>query len=99
MHLFYPVRQMRGNPLDGEVAALRVELADDDARIAPENRVESLGDSLECEPQFDGIVVSLAKPAVSDLCELNGVERTETTDMLEYRLFAHARGVGIPRGE
>ncbi|ADE03342.1 hypothetical protein [Haloferax volcanii] len=84
MYLSHPVRRMRDDPLDDEVAALRVEPADDDARTALESRVESLGGSLERELQFGGIVVSLAEPAVSDLCELDGIERIETVDTLGY---------------
>ncbi|WP_430638976.1 hypothetical protein [Haloferax volcanii] len=83
MYLSHPVRRMRDDPLDDEVAALRVEPADD-ARAALESRVESLGGSLERELQFGGIVVSLAESAVSDLCELDGIERIETVDTLGY---------------
>ncbi|ELK45460.1 hypothetical protein G3A49_16535 [Haloferax volcanii] len=83
MYLSHPVRRMRDDPLDDEVAALRVE-PDDDARAALESRVESLGGSLERELQFGGIVVSLAESAVSDLCELDGIERIETVDTLGY---------------
>ncbi|ELZ55267.1 hypothetical protein C458_11730 [Haloferax sp. ATCC BAA-644] len=75
---------MRDDPLDDEVAALRVEPADDDARTALESRVESLGGSLERELQFGGVVVTLAESAVSDLCELEGIERIETVDTLGY---------------
>nr|WP_229722445.1 hypothetical protein [Haloferax sulfurifontis] len=74
---------MRDDPLDGEVVALRVEPADD-AREALETRVESLGGSLERELRFGGVVVSLAESAVSDLCELDGIERIETADTLGY---------------
>ncbi|MBC9987251.1 hypothetical protein E4P24_12875 [Haloferax sp. AS1] len=84
MYLSHPVRRMRDDPLDDAVAALRVEPADDDARAALESRVESLGGSLERELQFGGIVVSLAESAVSDLCELDGIERIETIDTLGY---------------
>ncbi|ELZ91116.1 hypothetical protein [Haloferax sulfurifontis] len=83
MYLSHPVRRMRDDPLDGEVVALRVEPADD-AREALETRVESLGGSLERELRFGGVVVSLAESAVSDLCELDGIERIETADTLGY---------------
>ncbi|AKU08583.1 PIN domain-containing protein [Haloferax gibbonsii] len=84
MYLSHPVRRMRDDPLDDEVAELRVEPADDDARAALETRVESLGGSLERELRFGGVVVSLAESAVTDLCELDGIERIETVDTLGY---------------
>jgi len=75
---------MRDDPLDDAVTELRVEPAADDARAALETRVESLGGSIERELRFGGVVVSLAESAVSDLCELDGIERIETADTLGY---------------
>ncbi|MFC7128349.1 hypothetical protein [Haloferax chudinovii] len=84
MYLSHPVRRMRDDPLDDAVTELRVEPAADDARAALETRVESLGGSIERELRFGGVVVSLAESAVSDLCELDGIERIETADTLGY---------------
>ncbi|WP_416840819.1 hypothetical protein [Haloferax sp. DFSO52] len=84
MYLSHPVRRMRDNPFDDETAELRVEPVDDDARIALDNRVASLGGSVEKELQFGGVVVVLPESDVAALCELDGIERIETVDTLGY---------------
>ncbi|KAB1198599.1 MULTISPECIES: hypothetical protein [Haloferax] len=84
MYLSHPVRRMRDDPFDDETAELRVEPADDDARVALDDHVESLGGSIEKELQFGGVVVVLPESEVAALCELDGLERIETVDTLGY---------------
>lgn len=84
MYLSHPVRRMRDDPFDDETAALRVEPVDDDARVALDDHVTSLGGSIEEELQFGGVVVVLPESDVAALCELDGIERIETVDTLGY---------------
>ncbi|UVE50350.1 hypothetical protein KU306_00100 [Haloferax larsenii] len=84
MYLSHPVRRMRDDPFDDELAELRIEPTDDEARTKLDERVSDLGGTVERELQFGGVVVSIPEPDVASLCELDGIERIETVDTLGY---------------
>ncbi|SEL91716.1 hypothetical protein [Haloferax larsenii] len=84
MYLSHPVRRMRDEPFDDELAELRIEPTDDGARTKLDERVSDLGGTVERELQFGGVVVSIPEPDVASLCELDGIERIETVDTLGY---------------
>ncbi|ELZ78363.1 hypothetical protein C455_11788 [Haloferax larsenii JCM 13917] len=75
---------MRDDPFDDELAELRIEPTDDEARTKLDERVSDLGGTVERELQFGGVVVSIPEPDVASLCELDGIERIETVDTLGY---------------
>ncbi|MFC7202252.1 hypothetical protein ACFQJC_01890 [Haloferax namakaokahaiae] len=84
MYLSHPVRRMRDDPFDDERAELRVHPESDDARSKLEALVSDLGGTVGNELQFGGIIVVVDETDVSALCELDGIERIETSDTLGY---------------
>jgi hypothetical protein len=75
---------MRDDPFDDERAELRVHPETDDARSELTTLVSDLGGTVGRELQFGGVIVVVDETAVATLCELDGIERIETSDTLGY---------------
>ncbi|MGM0592700.1 MAG: hypothetical protein ACQETI_13955 [Halobacteriota archaeon] len=84
MYLSHPVRRVRDDPTPGKTASLVVELDDGASIERLEAAVSNLGGTVE--PLRFSSRVELPEPAVADLCEVSGVVRIETTDVLGLAL-------------
>jgi len=82
MYLSHPVRRMRDDPGEGEVA-LVVELDSPATEAALHETVDEAGGTVQAELEFDCWQLRVPEPAISALCVLDGVARIETTATLE----------------
>ncbi|MDS0294370.1 hypothetical protein [Halogeometricum luteum] len=81
MYLSHPVRRMREDPLEGETAALVVEL-DGAERSDFEAALDDVDGTVERELQLGSLLVSVPEPNVDALCETDGLTRVETAGTL-----------------
>ncbi|WP_410766912.1 hypothetical protein [Haloferax sp. DFSO60] len=84
MYLSHPVRRMRDDPFEDERAELRVHPETDEAQSELTALVSELGGTVGRELQFGGVIVVVEEADVSALCELDAIERIETSDTLGY---------------
>lgn len=82
MYLSHPVRRMRDDPGDGEVA-LVVELETAEAKNALRDVVDDAGGAVEEDLGFDCFQIRVPERAIAALCEIEDVVRLETTATLE----------------
>lgn len=82
MYLSHPVRRMRDDPGEGEVA-LVVELDSANAEQALRDVVEDAGGTVEAELGFDCWQVRVPETALESLCDIDDVVRIETTATLD----------------
>lgn len=82
MYLSHPVRRMRDDPGEGDVAlVVELDVADDEAALR--TVVDEAGGTVEAELGFDCFQVRVPETALTALCETEGVVRIETTATLE----------------
>ena len=72
---------MREDPLEGETAALVVEL-DDAERSDVEAALDGVNGAVERELQLGSLLVSMPEPNVDAFCETDGLARVETAGTL-----------------
>lgn len=81
MYLTPTVRTMRDDPHPAETVELLVRPVEGTAPGALEEVLSDVGADVLGRTRFDALRVELPETAVADLCELEGIEAVETTDV------------------
>lgn len=83
MYRSHPVRRLCETPTAGETVTLVVEFdpetTDRDALTA-----ELPADAAVAELPYDSLQVTVPQPTVADVCEIGGVVRVETANVIDH---------------
>ena len=82
MYVSRAVQSIRADPIDGETVGLVLEPDDDTDPETLAAAAEAVGATVERHLQFRDIEVTVAQPAVDDVCGIDGLAAVQTTDAI-----------------